>query len=255
VTVPDARPSRAGPERAAPLPALTDEALLAVWEAGVAALPTRRPAALVAAALPGCPVPPERLPVGTRDTLLLALRVGTFGAALEAVASCPGCCVPVDVSLDAAEVLAALPAPELDLPAPEHLDVDGTVLELRLPDTLDLEAAGACPEAELARALLARRCVRSLDGRAVTPAALALASDCMAASDPAADLTLAIRCPDCDHAWSAPLDVADFLWAELNAAAVGILVEVDQLATRYGWSEREIVCMSPVRRRSYLELA
>jgi hypothetical protein len=50
------------------------------------------------------------------------------------------------------------------------------------------------------------------------------------------------------------MDVAAFVWAEIESEARRLLLEVDVLARRYGWSERDILDMSPIRRYQYLEL-
>ncbi|MGW0209347.1 hypothetical protein ACWDZ8_27315, partial [Streptomyces sp. NPDC003233] len=75
-----------------------------------------------------------------------------------------------------------------------------------------------------------------------------------AAADPAADIRLNLACPACGHAASAELDIASYLWAELDAWARGTLQDVHLLAGHYGWSESEILALSPLRRRYYLEL-
>ncbi|MEK8172977.1 hypothetical protein NKH77_40185 [Streptomyces sp. M19] len=73
-------------------------------------------------------------------------------------------------------------------------------------------------------------------------------------ADPAADLTLNIACPECGAATRAELDVAAYLWTELDAWARDLLLDVHLLATAYGWSEPEVLALSPLRRRYYLEL-
>jgi hypothetical protein len=78
--------------------------------------------------------------------------------------------------------------------------------------------------------------------------------DAMAKSDPLADLHLALRCPACSHAWSATLDIVDYLWGELDDWAQDLLSEVHQIARAYAWSEHDILTMSPLRRRYYLDL-
>jgi hypothetical protein len=62
-------------------------------------------------------------------------------------------------------------------------------------------------------------------------------------------------CPTCGHGWSAAFDIADFFWRELKGRAKRLLDEVQELAVHYGWSEAEVLTMSPVRRRHYLERA
>jgi hypothetical protein len=50
------------------------------------------------------------------------------------------------------------------------------------------------------------------------------------------------------------VDIASFLWTELNVHAKRVLGEVDAFARAYGWSESEVLRMSRARRQSYLEL-
>ena len=44
------------------------------------------------------------------------------------------------------------------------------------------------------------------------------------------------------------------LWAELEAVARRLAMEVHTLASAYGWSESEILSLSDARRRLYLEM-
>ena len=64
-----------------------------------------------------------------------------------------------------------------------------------------------------------------------------------------------LACPDCGHGWDMELDIAAFTWREIELLAGSLLRHVDVLARRYGWSEQEILRLSPARRRFYLELA
>ncbi|MFD8461040.1 T4 family baseplate hub assembly chaperone [Streptomyces antimycoticus] len=73
-------------------------------------------------------------------------------------------------------------------------------------------------------------------------------------ADPAADVTLNVACPACGEATRAELDIASYLWAELDHWARDLLLDVHLLATAYGWSEPQILALSPLRRRYYLEL-
>jgi hypothetical protein len=76
----------------------------------------------------------------------------------------------------------------------------------------------------------------------------------MAELDPQSDVELSLSCPNCGHAWRAPLDIASYFWSEVEAWAQRLLLEVHQLARGYGWSERDILAMSARRRRAYLEM-
>lgn len=240
---------------AEPLPGLDGAELLRVWERSAGADPLLRGAGILAAALPGLPVAPDELPVGACTTLLLGLRVGTFGGQIDAVTRCSECAREVAVEADATAMLASLPAVDLDEAAAvqqlRHLP-DSSDVAFRAPTGLDLLAASRCADDEEARALLVARCVSS--PAPLPPDVVARVGAALTTADPAADLSLRLRCADCGHEWSATFDVADYFWAEIRAAAGGLLQEVDELATRYAWSERDILEMSPARRRAYLDL-
>ena len=50
-----------------------------------------------------------------------------------------------------------------------------------------------------------------------------------------------------------PLDVPGLFWIELRSLARRLLSDVHELASRYGWSESEILGLSARRRRAYIE--
>ena len=79
-------------------------------------------------------------------------------------------------------------------------------------------------------------------------------SECLSAADPQSDVRISAECPDCAHAWQAPLDIASYLWTEVHAWASRVLREVDEIASTYGWRESEILALSPARRQIYLDL-
>ena len=76
----------------------------------------------------------------------------------------------------------------------------------------------------------------------------------MALADPQAEVRIALTCPSCSHQWSSLFDILSFLWGEIEDWARRLMAEVHVLASAYGWSEREIVALSPRRRRMYLEM-
>jgi hypothetical protein len=73
------------------------------------------------------------------------------------------------------------------------------------------------------------------------------------AADPLADMAFDVHCAACGHAWSAELDVASFVWDEIDARARHLLDEVHLLASAYGWSESDILTLPESRRAAYLE--
>ena len=149
------------------------------------------------------------------------------------------------------------PAPEPA--APPAMRVGAYRIRLRLPTLDDLLASGHLRDVtSIRRALLERTVVATLDDRAVATAELPahvvkVIEARFAEYDPQADVRLAVACPACDRDWAAPFDIATFLWAELDAWAVRLLFEVHLLASAYCWSEADVLALSPVRRRFYLE--
>ena len=73
-------------------------------------------------------------------------------------------------------------------------------------------------------------------------------------ADPQADLQLDLSCDACGHQWQAPFDIVAFLWTELNAWAQRRLSEIHVLAKAYGWTEPEVLALSPWRRQVYLNM-
>jgi hypothetical protein len=45
-----------------------------------------------------------------------------------------------------------------------------------------------------------------------------------------------------------------YLWSELEEWAHRVLVDIHTLAGAYGWSERQILALSPVRRQLYVDM-
>ena len=134
----------------------------------------------------------------------------------------------------------------------------GYDIRLRLLTSRDLAAAHDADPAER-RQILLDRCVVSAtrDGAPATadqlPAEIVdAAARRLAEADRQADTQLAMSCPSCGHQWRAPFDILLFFWAELEAWAGRMLREVHVLASIYGWSERDILSLGPVRRRHYL---
>ena len=234
--------------------------LLAAWERGRGATTIERALLLLAAADPEADTGGlAKLPIGARDARLLRLRAELFGDTLECVARCPECDAAVDVAVAAADLLAAQDA--VGDVAVRWLDVDGYRVRFHLPSSADLMAAVSGTAPEVARVALFDRCVEGVAAPNGAGAAAALSTTAVAAvvaemeaADPLGDPTLDLLCPECAVRWAAPLDVIAFLWTEIDAWARRTLREVHALAREYGWSEAEILALSPARRRAYLEL-
>lgn len=225
---------------------------LGIWERGEG-----QSAAGRALALLGDAAREATLPVGRRDALLLELRERCFGGTFTGVTTCPACSEEIELTFEANEVRR-----ETGDGAPSFaLRALGYDVELRLPNSDDLTRLAGARNLSEARLALFESCVvaASRDGKPVEAAGLPeqvvdAASAAMATRDPQADVTLDVTCPSCTHAWLEPFDVVTFLWAEVAAGARRLLREVHELASAYGWSEHEILSLSPARRHAYLEM-
>jgi hypothetical protein len=225
--------------------ALTQTDLMALWEEGRALHPLDQAVLAAEAAFPG-----ERAadwPLGRRNRALAALHCTLFGPALSGWTHCRTCDDQLEFRIEAralAEAEAATPEDRVAVGPRRY----------RLPTSRDLAAViGEADAAEATRRLL-QRCLA--DGRPGQLGALELEAvgDQMAKADPLAEIRLTFQCPSCGGAYDETLDLASFLWAEMEGHVRGLLAEVDALARAYGWSEPQILAISPARRRVYLEM-
>jgi|SRR5215831_2562104 len=258
------------------MPGATD--VLATWEAGIAASGTHR--ALLLHSLARAAAEPGQLlamPVGQRDADLLLLRRALFGEHASMRLACGECAEDLEFDFEVRAALAARePATDGPLPAPPRRAAAGDeqgntgapivvtqgrwTVQLRLPTAGDLLAVAEAPTGEARTALLTRCVLDARHGRNqvaaadLPPAVQERLAEAAAAADPCADIVFDVPCPACRHRTKALLDVATFVWAELDAWARRTLLEVHLLAASYGWSEPEVLALSPFRRRRYLEL-
>jgi hypothetical protein len=232
--------------------------LLAAWERGLSETVCRRSLPLLAAASANSSIEElARLSVGERDRRLLALRVWTFGSKLASYATCSGCQERLEWTLNAGDLQT-----ESVPPAVVALEVDRYKIELRVPNTLDLEALAAAQDLTIGEGVLLERCVvtAQVDGQETDVASLpepvvTAIGQRMAQVDPQAEINFELHCPACGNRSQVLFDIESFFWIELNAWARRLLHEVHLLARAYGWSELEILNLSPWRRQCYLELA
>ncbi|MFG2787620.1 hypothetical protein [Streptomyces sp. NPDC048419] len=230
--------------------------LLAAWETGLGEAPVGRALLLHRAARPDVDV--SRLPdvpVGEREADLFALRRALFGERMQVRLECAACGQDMEFDLDAGELAGSLGGHGEQV---VRVQEGGWDVEFRLPGIADLRAAARAADprtALLARCLVsAARGTTAVRGPELPAAVQRRIAEAVEAADPGADLVLDIACPECGAATRAELDIASYLWTELDAWARDVLLDVHLLATAYGWSEPEILALSPTRRRYYLEL-
>lgn len=239
--------------------ALSAPELLEAWEGGLGQLPLQRALTLLAAACSDTPLEVlEHLSLGQRDARLLMLREWTFGPQLVSLAMCPGCQERLELTFNVADlrvVPAAEPGETLSL------NVGGYAMRFRLPNSQDLAMIAHRSDGATTRQILLGRCLLTAhhDGQQhladqLPPHVVDAIVEHMARADPQADIQLSLVCPQCGQQWQVAFDIASFFWSEINAWANRILREVHILASRYGWSEMDILALSPRRRQFYLDM-
>lgn len=208
-------------------------------------LPESEPAALA------------RVCLGERDDRLLGLRAELFGDRLEAYAACPKCAAGVEVELSVRALRERRSPPDVsDIPL-----VAGVLrARAKLPDSLDLAAAVRSQSAAQARDTILARVIWELerDGERIELERIdaserAALSEALGEADPRAETLLALACTDCSAEWQAPLDIAEYVWRELEREVRRLLDVVAALARSYGWSEAAILAMGRRRRQAYLD--
>ncbi|TCL69510.1 hypothetical protein [Rhizobium sp. BK251] len=223
--------------------------ILLLWERAVGLSRWRRDDALLSAE----GTPPGTL--GARNIGLLAMRNRLFSRRWPLRSKCPACGTDCEFEIDSAAL-----AGELAGMAPQEtraeIEVAGRSLALRAPTVDDLQAVAHLASSKGAATALLGRCVDGeIDLSDIADDELAALGHNLEALDPAAVVTFELACPGCGGEWPAVMDVGEAVWAELRHAAERALIEVDALARAYGWSEDQVMALSPTRRAAYLQLA
>jgi hypothetical protein len=219
-----------------------------------------RPCALLDCVPGGAQGTAQTLPVGRRDAQLLDLQQALFGPTLDALAQCPHCGERLELNLRVSELRLPDVTDMAAAQAVVRLEHDGYRLCSRLPDSRDLAAAAQADDVHGARDTLMQRCLLEAthEGQPMAPhelpdTLLRQLSEAMRAADPQADTELALECPACAHCWNAPFDVGSYLLDALEQWAERCLDQVHTLAQAYGWTEAQILALSPSRRARYIE--
>jgi hypothetical protein len=231
--------------------------MLTVWEQGLNQTQLYRALVLLTATHPELdPNDIAGWSIGQRDQRLLQLRRQLFGSTLVNTCICPECSERIewqnsinDILLDEEEFHDS----EFDL------EVDSFKVRFRLPNSLDIAEVVSTDDIGRAKTDLLRRCVLEFSSKgkerphAKMPKKVIVAlAKRIESLDPQAEITIDLSCPACTHRWDVLFDISSFLWTELNDWAERTLQMIHVLASAYGWTEQEILMLSPVRRQLYL---
>jgi hypothetical protein len=233
------------------------ETLLTLWESALGLSAWARDDALLRVSFEGSE--PART-LGERNARLVELQAHLFGREIELLSHCPACGTVAQFSADC-EALAAQMWPRPDNAPPHRLEVQGHVIEFRLPDSTDIATASSDDNGEDFTQFLLDRCVLACtrEGskfpvRQLQAPVLDALSQHMETLDPGASVSFALDCPQCATCWQAPLDIGEMVWQKVRAAAERVLFDIDVLARAYGWTEREVLSLNPQRRAAYLQM-
>lgn len=220
---------------------LTPAQLLTLWEHGAVRHSLDRALLLFAQAAPELAV--EQLaerPLGECNAALMRLRWHSFGTQLPLWLDCPACGERMEF------ILLPEQLPPMERP-PEWVEVAGQ--RFRCPGIGDLARIAGMHDLTDAAARLLHECTAGdAPDEALRPAIEAA----IEAADPWADISLNFQCPACEHTGDASLDLLAYLWEEIEASSRHLLDDIHRLAQAYGWSESEILALSPARRNAYL---
>lgn len=240
---------------------LSEQDILHTWERGLRQHPVERALTILAQADPQCSRDDvQGMSVGQRDARLIAVRESLSGSRFEGYAECPRCREPLEFTFGTDDIRSAAQAGEYEGQA-FSFRYEDFAMQARLPNSADLLAIADCRDVATARTLLLERCIEhvahqqmEIGVRELPESAITALGEAMRARDPQAEIRLELACPACDYRWFAVFDILAFLWQEIAAHTKHILRDVHLLASAYGWSEAEILSLSAIRRRLYLEM-
>jgi hypothetical protein len=225
-----------------------------LWESGRALHPLDRGLLALHAADPEVCRNAADWPIGRRNRALARLRAACFGPALRGWTDCPLCREQLEFELDARS-LSEDQRPERDEP------ILALGCAFRPPTSRDLAQVAAETDTRAAAIRLIERCGIGGTGaseeqtpRQWSDEDLNEVGEQMALADPLAEIMLHFDCPQCGASFDESLDLAAFVWAEVERHAKRLLLQVHELAAAYGWSETQILSLAPGRRDFYLTM-
>lgn len=245
---------------------LTDNDVLNLRESGLHRSAVERALLILSAAYPEMSWQQlAALSVGERDARLLGIREHTLGTGLDIFTNCPSCQQELELHLTTTTLRTPVLHEERGAGNEFSTVIGDLMVQYRLPDSSDMQAVAACTDIDDARNLMLQRCIldiqNSREQRALeksvhtfSPEFVTALAGQIAEKDPQAEILLNLRCAQCQHEWQSLFDIAAFFWSELETHAKRLLNEIYLLARAYHWSERDILALSPLRRRWYLEM-
>jgi hypothetical protein len=230
---------------------LSHSDLINLWERGYGMHTLDRALLALSMAFPEASAVLPDWVVGRRNQALIELHRSLFGANLQAWAVCESCGEKMEFTIDAN---ALLNQNITDTSSEQTVFFNGQTF--RLPTSRDLADVAQQSSAEKGALCLMERCVTNADGPLQwSEADIEQVGEKMAMADPLAEIRLALPCPACRNETTETIEVTTFFWREIEGCAKRLLWEVHAIASAYGWTESEVLSLSPARRARYVEMA
>lgn len=227
---------------------LNAETLLDLAERATQLSPGQWSVALLQAAFPQAPRDDLlELPVGTRDRLVMAVRARLVAAPLRSEPECTDCGARFELTVMPEDLGLGPDAMQTD-PNSRTVNIAGRELMLRPVRLSDLLAVETLSDTGQAAQRLAER-VSDGEWTGLPVEALETALEAL---DPAADIWLNSRCPECGAEHSLAFDPVQYTAQELRQRAQQILRDVTDIARAFHWSEHDILALPDSRRAYYV---
>lgn len=209
--------------------------------------------------------------VSDRSYLMMRLREMTFGRKVDVILQCPdvSCRKSMDITLFLDEMrIERQPLSERCFTMHLSCAVEGKEreqVEFRLPTGADQEALASVVHLDEQKAIhcLLSRCIRrigeqtDIDEAVIGALPESVRSEIEAKIQqltPDLEIELEGVCPECQNAFSAPIDLTAFVMTEIRRNVRHLAREVHFVAWYYHWSEQDILALPRQKRLRYIEL-
>lgn len=200
------------------------------------------------------------LSIGERDARLIIIRERMFGYMLRNIAECPVCSEIIEWETDIRDI--KLQSPDEIRTVNEYiLKESGYTIQFRLPDSMDVFEVINMDESHKKSEELLKRLIicskfknRTCNFSDLPEKVLKVLDQRIEKENPQAEILMNVQCMSCNHNWELQFDILSYLWSEISNWARRILNDICSLAREYGWSEHDILSMTPARRKIYLDL-
>ncbi|MFC6638151.1 hypothetical protein GV827_14070 [Sulfitobacter sp. JBTF-M27] len=224
---------------------IPDSAILDLWDNGACEHPLDRALGLIA--LVESELSREELaalPIAERDRRLFDVTEAVFGSQLALSATCTLCGAESELTFSVSDI-KELGSPNTERRVLRH---DGRDYPYRMPNSRDLANALRAPDPQQALILSV------LDRTEADDALIAACDAALEAQSGLEALSLGFDCAECGAAEDAPFDILDYLWTRIAAEARRLMWDIHLLARSYGWTSREILSLSPLRRAEHVAM-